>query len=111
MVIIQIASIIFIDAPVGTGFSYATTTEAWNTSDTLSASQTYNFLRKVSSIFYQFSCFESQELCFFFLAQWLVNHSKFLGNQVYIGGDSYSGITVPLVVQNILQGKLNNKRN
>ncbi|KAG8650592.1 hypothetical protein MANES_07G053200v8 [Manihot esculenta] len=77
----KIASIIFIDAPVGTGFSYATTTEAWNTSDTLSASQTYNFLRK-----------------------WLVNHSKFLGNQVYIGGDSYSGITVPLVVQNILQG-------
>ncbi|KAF2294368.1 hypothetical protein GH714_009724 [Hevea brasiliensis] len=77
----KIASIIFIDAPVGTGFSYATTTEAANTSDTLSASQTYNFLRK-----------------------WLVSHPKFLGNQVYIGGDSYSGIIVPLLVQDILQG-------
>ncbi|KAF2294373.1 hypothetical protein GH714_009796 [Hevea brasiliensis] len=77
----KIASIIFIDAPVGTGFSYATTTEAANTSDTLSASQTYNFLRK-----------------------WLVTHPKFLGNQVYIGGDSYSGIIVPLLVQDILQG-------
>ncbi|KDP44532.1 hypothetical protein JCGZ_16365 [Jatropha curcas] len=77
----KVASIIFIDAPVGAGFSYATTAEGRNTSDTLSAFQTYNFLRR-----------------------WLVSHPKFLGSQVYIGGDSYSGIVVPLVVQNILEG-------
>ncbi|EEF40333.1 serine carboxypeptidase-like 2 [Ricinus communis] len=77
----KVASIIYIDAPVGSGFSYATTNEGANTSDTLSAHQSYIFLRK-----------------------WLMNHPKFLGSQIYIGGDSYSGIIVPLLVQNILEG-------
>lgn len=45
--IIQVASIIFIDAPVGTGFSYAETSYGYNVSDTSSAAQTYQFLRKV----------------------------------------------------------------
>jgi hypothetical protein len=43
----QVASIIFIDAPVGAGFSYAKTSEGYYTSDTKSALQTYTFLRKV----------------------------------------------------------------
>ncbi|KAM7472612.1 hypothetical protein LguiA_010795 [Lonicera macranthoides] len=34
------------DQPVGTGFSYADSFDAWKTSDTLSATQTYNFLKK-----------------------------------------------------------------
>lgn len=44
----QVANIIFVDAPVGTGFSYAKTWRGYaNMSDTLSAAQTYEFLRKV----------------------------------------------------------------
>ncbi|KAG6710819.1 hypothetical protein I3843_05G020200 [Carya illinoinensis] len=77
----KVANIIFIDAPVGAGFSYATTSSGYYTSDTKSAAQTYTFLRK-----------------------WLLQHPKFLGNQLYIGGDSYSGIIVPLLLQNILEG-------
>ncbi|KAL5790386.1 hypothetical protein ACOSQ2_005274 [Xanthoceras sorbifolium] len=77
----QVASMIFIDAPVSTGFSYSTTTQGFNTSDTKSASQIYMFLRK-----------------------WLLNHPKFLGSEVYIGGDSYSGIVVPILVTNVLEG-------
>ncbi|KAK1559008.1 hypothetical protein Q3G72_009414 [Acer saccharum] len=77
----KVASMIFIDAPVGTGFSYSTTTEGFNTSDTKSASQIYTFLRK-----------------------WLLTHPKFLGSEVYIGGDSYSGLIVPIVVTNVLEG-------
>ncbi|KAF5448296.1 hypothetical protein F2P56_028846 [Juglans regia] len=42
----KIANIIFLDAPVGTGFSYATTWEAYNINDTSSTAQTYEFLRK-----------------------------------------------------------------
>ena len=44
------ANIIFIDAPVGAGFSYATTSEGYYTSDTKSAQQSYIFLRKVTNL-------------------------------------------------------------
>ncbi|KAF3435140.1 hypothetical protein FNV43_RR22227 [Rhamnella rubrinervis] len=42
----KIANIIFLDQPVGTGYSYATSREAYYTSDTLSAKTSYNFLKK-----------------------------------------------------------------
>ncbi|KAI8027268.1 Serine carboxypeptidase-like 18 [Camellia lanceoleosa] len=77
----KVANIIFIDQPVGTGFSYARTSAGYNTSDTKSVAQVYSFLRK-----------------------WLVYHPQFQTNPLYIGGDSYSGITVPLLVQTILDG-------
>lgn len=47
-IIIQVASIIFIDAPAGTGFSYVKNWQGFVMNDTLSAVQTYFFLRKVS---------------------------------------------------------------
>ncbi|KAG7977207.1 hypothetical protein I3843_05G019600 [Carya illinoinensis] len=77
----KIANIIFLDAPVGTGFSYATTWEAYNSNDTSSTTQTYEFLRK-----------------------WLMTHSTFLVNPLYIAGDSYSGKTVPIIVQEVSNG-------
>lgn len=39
-----------------------------------------------------------------FLAKWLQEHVEFQNNPIYVAGDSYSGITVPLVVQEILNG-------
>ncbi|CAL8176946.1 unnamed protein product [Prunus armeniaca] len=78
----KVANIIFLDAPVGTGFSYAKNWEGYsNLNDTLSAAQTYEFLRK-----------------------WLMDHPKFYSNPLYIAGDSYSGITVPMLVQEISDG-------
>ncbi|KAJ9705295.1 hypothetical protein PVL29_003378 [Vitis rotundifolia] len=77
----KLASMIFLDAPVGTGFSYSRTAEGYNMNDTLSASQIYTFLRK-----------------------WLINHPKFQKNTLYISGDSYSGIIIPMVVQEISNG-------
>ncbi|CAL5329415.1 unnamed protein product [Camellia sinensis] len=62
---------------VGTGFSYPTS--AFPTSDTKSALQTYEFLIK-----------------------WINEHPEYLKNQLFIGADSYSGITAPIVVQHIL---------
>ena len=41
---------LFFDAPVGGGFSYATISKAWSTSDTKVAAQAYEFLRNVSVI-------------------------------------------------------------
>ncbi|KAJ0091818.1 hypothetical protein Patl1_24692 [Pistacia atlantica] len=49
--------------------------------DTLSAALTYSFLRK-----------------------WLMAHPKFLKNQLYLAGDSYSGKIVPMIVQEISEG-------
>ncbi|OWM79154.1 hypothetical protein CDL15_Pgr003325 [Punica granatum] len=77
----QIASIIFIDAPVGTGFSYSTSQSGYYSSDTKSARDIYTFLRK-----------------------WIIDHPKFSLVPLYISGDSYSGMIVPQVTQLVLQG-------
>ncbi|KAG6789702.1 hypothetical protein POTOM_005821 [Populus tomentosa] len=77
----KIANIIFVDAPVGTGFSYSTTWEGYHVTDTLSVAETYEFLRK-----------------------WLVDHPKFLTNPLYVAGDSFSGIVAPIIVQEISDG-------
>ncbi|KAJ0076893.1 hypothetical protein Patl1_36261 [Pistacia atlantica] len=73
------ASIIFLDAPVGTGFSYARTPEGWPTSDSKSAEQSYQFLKK-----------------------WLLKHPQYLQVELYIGGDSYSGMVVPQITKKII---------
>lgn len=38
--------------------------------------------------------------------QWLEAHPAYLENVLYIGGDSFSGIIVPMIVQQILDGML-----
>ncbi|KAL3505109.1 hypothetical protein ACH5RR_034950 [Cinchona calisaya] len=77
----KMASIIFVDLPVGTGFSYARTAKASESTDLQAFDQAYEFLRK-----------------------WLYDHPEFISNPVYVGGDSYSGITVPIVTQLMSDG-------
>ncbi|PIN23060.1 Serine carboxypeptidases (lysosomal cathepsin A) [Handroanthus impetiginosus] len=77
----KVVNMIFLDQPAGTGFSYAKTSKAYYTNDTLSASFNYDFLRK-----------------------WLINHPKYIENPLYIGGDSYSGIIVPLIINEVYNG-------
>ncbi|KAA8536287.1 hypothetical protein F0562_028765 [Nyssa sinensis] len=77
----KVANIIFLDSPVGTGFSYGKTSEAYDSSDTLASAHAYIFLRK-----------------------WLMDHPEFLDNPLYIGGVSYSGVIVPVIVQEIYNG-------
>ncbi|GAV78824.1 Peptidase_S10 domain-containing protein [Cephalotus follicularis] len=75
------ANIIFLDSPVGSGFTYATTDEGWNTTDTKSAQQAHGFIR-----------------------HWLADHPDFQTNPVYLGSDSYAGLTIPMLARNILDG-------
>ncbi|KAI3712308.1 hypothetical protein L1987_70859 [Smallanthus sonchifolius] len=82
--IVPHTNIIFLDQPAGSGFSYAETPQAYIMNDTLSAKETYNFLRK-----------------------WLLDHPKFLNNPLYLGGDSYTGIVLPMIVQEIYDGTRN----
>ncbi|ESQ33623.1 hypothetical protein EUTSA_v10009366mg [Eutrema salsugineum] len=77
----KVANIIFLDQPVGTGFSYSTTPLAEKPSDTREVKQTYEFLQK-----------------------WLVERPEFVSNPFYVSGDSYAGIVVPAIVQQISIG-------
>ncbi|KAK7283236.1 hypothetical protein RIF29_12627 [Crotalaria pallida] len=77
----KVSSIIFVDTPANTGFSYPKTERAAQQSTTKLVQRTHQFLRK-----------------------WLINHPTFLSNEVYIGGDSYAGIPVPAIVQEISNG-------
>ncbi|KAF6145691.1 hypothetical protein GIB67_028912 [Kingdonia uniflora] len=74
----HVANILFIDSPVGAGFSYLKTAEGNISGERQTCWQTYEFLKK-----------------------WLIGHPEFLPNPIYIGGVSYGGFTVPLVVQHI----------
>ncbi|PWA51817.1 peptidase S10, serine carboxypeptidase, Alpha/Beta hydrolase fold protein [Artemisia annua] len=44
----KVASIIYLDAPATTGYSYTENSEAAHSSDTISGSQTAEFIRKVA---------------------------------------------------------------
>uniref|UniRef100_A0A0E0J1S2 Uncharacterized protein n=1 Tax=Oryza nivara TaxID=4536 RepID=A0A0E0J1S2_ORYNI len=79
----KVSNIIFVDSPVGAGFSYAATQEGSKTSDTKTVKQLVIFLRK-----------------------WLHDHPQFLLNPLYIGGDSYSGYIVPTLALAIDESKL-----
>ncbi|XP_015893490.2 serine carboxypeptidase-like 18 isoform X2 [Ziziphus jujuba] len=78
----QIASIIFIDAPIGTGFSYSTCAEDYIvSSDTNTASMLGKFIRK-----------------------WLEGHLRFKANPFFVGGDSYGGLLAPIITREIVEG-------
>ncbi|WJX49226.1 sinapoylglucose--choline O-sinapoyltransferase [Trifolium repens] len=76
----KLCSIIFVDLPLGTGFSYAKNLTA-HRSDWKLVHHTHQFLRK-----------------------WLIEHPEFISNEFYFGADSYSGIPVPAIVQEISNG-------
>ncbi|XP_010416123.1 PREDICTED: serine carboxypeptidase-like 2 isoform X1 [Camelina sativa] len=75
------SSIIFLDQPVGTGFSYSRTTQFNKPSDSGEAKRIHEFLQK-----------------------WLGKHQEFSSNPFYVAGDSYSGMVVPATVQEISKG-------
>ncbi|GER36925.1 serine carboxypeptidase [Striga asiatica] len=77
----KVANIIFIDSPVGTGFSYSTTSQGYYSSDTKSTKDIYTFMQK-----------------------WFSIHSMFIKNPLYISGDSYGGKIVPMVAVEIAKG-------
>ncbi|KAJ6315054.1 hypothetical protein OIU78_018524 [Salix suchowensis] len=75
------ASIIFVDYPVGTGYSYTTSSEDYHMTDTTSAKQVHQFLRN-----------------------WLTDHPEFTEVPFFVASDSYAGIITPIVAKEILDG-------
>ncbi|XP_020204380.1 serine carboxypeptidase-like 13 [Cajanus cajan] len=74
-------NMMYIDIPVGTGFSYSETQEGYYSSDVLWVEHAYEFLQK-----------------------WFIDHPKFRPNPFYIGGGSYSGIITGPLVQKVYEG-------
>ncbi|CAN7112684.1 unnamed protein product [Brassica rapa subsp. narinosa] len=77
----KVANIIYLDQPVGTGFSYSRNHLADTPSDTEAAKRVNEFLRK-----------------------WLAKHPEYFSNPLYVAGNSYSGIVIPAIVQEISNG-------
>ncbi|KAG5223002.1 serine carboxypeptidase [Salix suchowensis] len=82
--IVQLNVTVELYAPAGTGFSYSTTLEGYDVSDTLSAALTCEFLRKVREM----AC----------------GSPRVSYKSLYVAGDSYSGIIAPIIVQEISDG-------
>ncbi|KAG7571826.1 Peptidase S10 serine carboxypeptidase [Arabidopsis suecica] len=76
----KMANILFLDQPIGVGFSYKKTPNLDKSSDTIEVLRIYEFLQK-----------------------WLGEHPEFSSNTFYVGGDSYSGKIVPAIVDKISQ--------
>ncbi|XP_020582946.1 serine carboxypeptidase-like 16 [Phalaenopsis equestris] len=77
----KIANMIFLDWPVGTGFSYSMTDEDYITEDIQAKGNILKFLRK-----------------------WFLGHPNFMLNPFYVGGDSYGGKMATLVSHDIVEG-------
>lgn len=77
----KVSNILFVDSPVGTGFSYSNTATDYRTGDFKAASDIHTFLIK-----------------------WFEAFPEFLSNPFYVGGESYCGINIPMVVQEIVNG-------
>ncbi|XP_047069451.1 serine carboxypeptidase-like 18 [Lolium rigidum] len=77
----KVANVLFVDAPVGAGFSFSRKPEGYNVGDVSASLQLHELLIK-----------------------WFTDHPAFLGNHLYIGGDSYAGKIVPFIAQKISEG-------
>ncbi|KAG4394465.1 hypothetical protein AAZX31_20G038800 [Glycine max] len=76
----KVLNILYVDAPVGTGYSYSKTQEGYYSNDEQLVEHMYDFFHK-----------------------WLVDHPEFRSNPLYIGGGSYSGIVVLPLVQKVYE--------
>ena len=109
------ANIIYLDQPAGTGFSYSRNPLADIPSDLRSAKLVNEFVHNVKRKLKLFQVFFLMILCIdlwrFFLSslvvvvQWLAKHPEYYSNPFYVTGNSYSGIVVPAIVQEISNGK------
>uniref|UniRef100_A0ACD5US93 Uncharacterized protein n=1 Tax=Avena sativa TaxID=4498 RepID=A0ACD5US93_AVESA len=77
----KVANILFVDSPVGAGFSFSRQQDGYDVGDVSTSLQLHEFLIK-----------------------WFTDHPKFLVNPLYIGGDSYAGKIVPFIAQKVSEG-------
>ncbi|XP_062187642.1 serine carboxypeptidase-like 7 isoform X2 [Phragmites australis] len=72
----KVSHILFVDSPVGAGFSFSRQPKGYEVGDASASLQLHEFLIK-----------------------WFRNHPKYLASPFYIGADSYAGKLVPFLAQ------------
>ncbi|CAN6171803.1 unnamed protein product [Urochloa humidicola] len=77
----KVSHILFVDSPVGAGFSFSKEPKGYDVGDISASLQLHDFLIK-----------------------WFNDHPEFLANPFYIGGDSYAGKIAPFLAQIISEG-------
>ncbi|KAL6881986.1 hypothetical protein ACP4OV_011458 [Aristida adscensionis] len=77
----KVAHILFVDSPVGAGFSFSRHPKGYEVGDVSSSLYLHEFLIK-----------------------WFSDHPEYLANPFYVGGDSYAGKIVPFLVHKISEG-------
>uniref|UniRef100_A0A453MTH3 Uncharacterized protein n=2 Tax=Aegilops tauschii subsp. strangulata TaxID=200361 RepID=A0A453MTH3_AEGTS len=77
----KVASILFVDSPVGAGFSFSRNPTGYHVGEVSSSLQLKKFLTK-----------------------WSTEHPYYIANHFYIGGDSAGGKIVPFLAQKISEG-------
>ncbi|WVZ62910.1 hypothetical protein U9M48_012601 [Paspalum notatum var. saurae] len=77
----KVSHILFVDSPVGAGFSYSREPKGYDVGDISSTWQLHDFLIK-----------------------WFNDHPEYRENPFYIGGDSYAGKIAPFLGQMISEG-------
>jgi serine carboxypeptidase-like clade I len=102
----RVSNVIFLDSPVGAGFSYSNTEQGYKSSDTKAVNHILIFLTKVTFPAVHFNYQKHSRLKLMFFLQWFDEHPEFLSNPLYIAGDSYSGKIVPPVTSQIAGGNL-----
>ncbi|KAI5069244.1 hypothetical protein GOP47_0015545 [Adiantum capillus-veneris] len=77
----KVASIIYLESPAGVGFSYQNVTTDYSTDDLKTAKDVHSFLLK-----------------------WFEEYPEYQSNSFYVSGESYAGVYVPTVTQEIVAG-------
>ncbi|CAN6203729.1 unnamed protein product [Urochloa humidicola] len=77
----KVSHILFVDSPVGAGFSFSREPKGYDVGDVSASLQLHDFVTK-----------------------WFNDHPEFLANPFYIGGDSYAGKIVPFLAQIVSEG-------
>jgi len=80
----KVANMIYLDSPCGVGLSYSTNQNDYITNDTVTAHDSHNFLLNFFAAF-----------------------PEFKNNDFYISGESYAGIYVPTLAQQVMFGNSN----
>jgi serine carboxypeptidase-like clade 1 len=107
----KVSNIMYLDSPAGVGMSYSLNKSDYTTGDLKTAADAHTFLLKVLCFTTSSCCFAVyQALCVWnlmrinVLLQWFELYPEFHSNPFYISGESYAGVYIPTLADEVVRG-------